>query len=144
MPVGVEGHRDGALLAIVVHSLDQQVQHLHHPREVQQRPAEAVDLVDDHAVDLPGLGVFEKPLEDRAFHISAGEPAIVVAIRQALPAFTPLAGDVVLTCLPLGVEAVELLLEALVGAFAGIDGTTDCGLAFVLPVRFPFLLKLKK
>lgn len=49
------------------------------PREVQQRSAQAVDLVDDHAIDFSGTDVIDQRVERRPIHVTAGESAIVVA-----------------------------------------------------------------
>src|SRR6478672_11110099 len=51
----------------------------------------------------------------------AGEPAIVVAVSDQLPAFVRLTLDVSLGGLALVVERVELLLQAAVGRYAGVD-----------------------
>ena len=61
------------------------VEGLHHPGEVEQRAAEPVDLVDDHAVDLAGLDVGQQALQGGAVHVAAGEAAVVVAVGQARP-----------------------------------------------------------
>src|SRR5215208_4898806 len=69
---------------------------------------------DDH-VDAAGPDLAEQPLQRRSFHRSAREAAIVVAGRQAAPAFMGLTLDVGLGCLALVVERVELLLEPVLG-----------------------------
>src|SRR6476659_6496661 len=51
--------------------------------------SEPVDLVDDHDVDPPRLDLHEQPLQRRPIHCGAGEPAIVVPVRQAHPALLP-------------------------------------------------------
>jgi hypothetical protein len=63
-------------------------------REVEERPAQAVNFVDNDRVDLPGFNVGQQPLERRAVHVAAGEAAIVIAVGQADPALGLLAGDV--------------------------------------------------
>ena len=63
------------------------IEGFHDAGEVQQRPAQAVDLVDHHAVDLSGLDVGHQPLQCRPVHVAAGEAAVVVAVGEALPAF---------------------------------------------------------
>ncbi len=98
------------------------VEDLHDPGEVEQGPGQAVDLVDDHAVDPPRLDVGHEPLQRRPVHVAAGEAAVVVGVGQADPALVLLARDVRLGGLPLGVEGVELLVEALLGGLAGVDG----------------------
>src|SRR5262249_58523001 len=56
-----------------------------------------------------------------------GEAAVVVAGGQALPALVLLAGDERLGRFALGVQGVELLLQALLGALAGVDRAADQG-----------------
>jgi hypothetical protein len=92
----------------------------HHLREVEERPAEAVDLVHDHAVDLVGFDVGHQPLQGGAVGVAAGEPAVVVPVGVEGPPLAGLAADVRLAGLPLGVERVELLLEPLLGGLAGV------------------------
>ena len=64
---------------------------LHHAGEVEQRPAQAVHLVDHHAVDPPGLNVGQEAFDGGPLHVAAGEAAVVVAVGKAGPAFTGLA-----------------------------------------------------
>ena len=89
--------------------------------EIGERPGQPVDLVDDDDVDPPRLDVGEQPLQRRPLHRGAGEPAVVVSRAQAHPALVPLAGDVGLAGLALRMQRVELLLEPLLGGFAGVD-----------------------
>lgn len=91
------------------------------PRKIQQRPGEAVDLVDHDDVDLAFFHIFEQFLQRRTLQIAAGETAVVVTLRQADPALVLLAGNVVLRRHALRVERVEILFQALVGAFARVD-----------------------
>ena len=58
---------------------------LHEACEVEQGAAEAIDLVDDHAVDLAGLDVGHEALQGGPVHVAAGEAAVVVAVGQAAP-----------------------------------------------------------
>ena len=67
----------------------------------------------------------KQPLQGRPFDGPAGEAAIVILVREAYPSLVLLAGDVGFGALPLGVEAVELLLQAFLGALAGVDGAPD-------------------
>ena len=86
---------------------------------------EAVDLVDDHHVDQPVLDVLQQPLQAGPFQRAAGDAAVVILIADQHPALGPLAGDVGLAGLALGVEAVELLLQPFLGGFAGVDGAAQ-------------------
>lgn len=101
------------------------VENLHDLGEIEQAPGEAVHLVDHDAIDLPGLHAGEKPPHGRPVHVAAAEPAVVVPVLEAGPAFALLARDVGLAGLPLGVEGVELLLQTLVGGLPSIDGAPD-------------------
>ena len=98
------------------------VEPLHDAGEVQQRPAEPVHLVDHHAVDLAGLDAGQEPFECGPLHVPAGEAAVVVASGKADPALLLPAGDAGLGRFPLGVQAVEGLLESLIGGLARVDG----------------------
>src|SRR5439155_19145260 len=62
-------------------------------------------------------------LQRRAFQRTTGEAAIVVLITYRHPALGPLAGDIGSAGLSLGVERVELHVEALLAGFARIDRT---------------------
>ena len=68
---------------------------------------------------------------------AAGEAAVVVAVADEDPAFVLLALDVGQRRLALGVEGVELHVEALVGRDAGVDGAADLADGrFHLPLRW--------
>src|SRR5450830_1335972 len=92
---------------------------LHELREVEERPAQAVDLVDDDDIDLPGVDFYQKSLKGRPLDVSAVEAAVVVAFVDEGPArllpYVPSAR------LPLGVEGVEVLLEANGSRLSGVD-----------------------
>src|SRR5690606_14628038 len=90
-------------------------------REVEERAAEAVDLVDDDDVDLARVDVGEQALERGALDVRASEAAVVVALGQRLPALAPHRPDVELGGLALGVEGVEVGLEPLARRLAGVD-----------------------
>lgn len=89
------------------------VERLDHLGEVEERTAEAVDLVNHDAVDLARLDIRQQAFQRRPFHIAAGEPAVVVLVRKALPTFARLRLDVVLARLALGIERVKFLLQPL-------------------------------
>ena len=93
--------------------------------EIGERPAEPVDLVDDDHVDQSGLDVGEQSLERRAVQGAAGDTAVVVPVTNRHPALGLLARDVGLTGLALGVERIELLLQAFLGRFAGVDRAAE-------------------
>src|SRR5690606_5947027 len=101
------------------------VEALHHFGEVQERSAEAGDLVNDDHVDLAGVDVGEQPLERGAIQILAAEAAVVVARADELPALVRLRAHVLHARLTLRVEGVELLLEPLRDALACVDRAPD-------------------
>ena len=89
--------------------------------EVGERPGQPVDLVDHDHIDLAGGDVGQQPLQRRPLHRPAGEAAIVVAGLERPPAFAGLALDVGGAGGALGIEAVEVLLQPLLGALAGVE-----------------------
>ena len=97
------------------------VEGLHHLGEVEQRSAQAVDFVDDDAVNAPGVNVVQEALQGGPVHIGSGEAAIVVGAGQAEPAFVALAGDIGFRRFALGIQGVERLVEALFGRFPRVD-----------------------
>jgi hypothetical protein len=101
------------------------VERLHDAGEVEQGPAEPIDLVDDDAVDLAGLDVPEEPVEGGPLHVAAGVAAIVVVVGQYSPALRLLAGDVRLGGVALCVERVVFLVEPFVGGLARVDRAAD-------------------
>jgi hypothetical protein len=64
---------------------------LHHAREVEERAAQAIDLVDDVAVDLPRIDVLKQALDRRAVHVAAREATVVVSLGHHGPALVGLA-----------------------------------------------------
>src|SRR5690606_7000738 len=101
------------------------VEDLHEPGEVHQRAAQSVHLVDHDAVHLAPLHRGHQPPQRRAVHVPAAVPPVVVALREQDPPLVLHGGDERLAALALGVEAVDLLLEPLLGALAGVDGAAD-------------------
>ena len=89
--------------------------------EVGQRTGEAVDLVDDHDVDPAGLDIGQQLFQGRAVEVAAGIGRVVVVLGEGPPALRGLALDIGLAGLPLGVQRIELLLQAMLGGFAGVD-----------------------
>jgi hypothetical protein len=62
------------------------VEHIDHPREIGQRARQAVDLVDHHDVDPPGLDIGHQAFERGPVHVAAREPAILVVVGDGNPA----------------------------------------------------------
>ena len=81
---------------------------------------------------MPALDVGQQPLERRPLQGAAGVAAVVVQLGQQDPAFALLADDEGLACLALGVERVEVLLQPLLAALAGVDRAAEFGLAAVI------------
>jgi hypothetical protein len=93
--------------------------------KVGERAGQPVDLVDNHDVDPTSLDLCEQLLQRAPFHRGAGEPAIVIIVRQAHPPLVPLALDEGLTRFALRLQRIELLFEPLLGRLAGVDRATD-------------------
>ena len=93
--------------------------------EIRQRPRQAVDLVDDDDVDLPGADIVQQPLQVGTVGRPAGVSAIVIARPDQGPAGMGLAFDVGGGGLVLRVQRVELLVEPMLGRDPGIDRAAD-------------------
>src|SRR5208283_5425232 len=93
--------------------------------EISQRSRQAIDLVDDDRVNLASANVVQQPLQRRAIHRAPGIGSIIVERGENRPTFVLLAGDVGLAGFALRIERIELLLEALLRRFAGVDGAAD-------------------
>jgi hypothetical protein len=91
------------------------VEYLDQLGEVHERARQAVYLVDHHHVNQAVLDIREEPLQGRAVQRAAGDAAVVIVIAHQRPALRALTGDVGLASLALGVETIELLLEAFLG-----------------------------
>ena len=91
-------------------------------REVGQRTGEAVDLVDDDDVDLPGSHVIQKRLKGRPDEGAAREGSVIEVTGNERPALMGLALDIGLAGFPLGVEGVEGEIEVMIGGLACVDG----------------------
>src|SRR5262249_44918906 len=88
-------------------------------------PAEPIDAMGQHAVDLPGPDVDQQALQCRAFQVAAAIAAVVVAVGQRRPAGMGLTVDVRLGGFALGIQGVEVLVESFFGAFARVDGAAQ-------------------
>ena len=101
------------------------VENLDDPREIHQRPAEAVNLIDDHTVDCSGLDRRQKPFQRGALHVAARESAVVERLGDHLPALAFLTADIGFRRFPLRVQGVEFLLQPLLGRFPRVDGAPN-------------------
>ena len=120
-------------------------EHLHQLGKVGQAARQAVDLVDDHDVNLVGNDVRHQAFQSRAFHVAARVTTIVVVIAHRQPALSALADDIGLACLALGIQRIERLIEAFVRRDAGVDGAALFGHDGVhLAPRFCLFLVIPK
>ena len=94
--------------------------------EVGEGARQAVDLVDDHDVDPAVLDVPEHLLKGGTVGVAAGEAAVAVLLDEG-PAVALLALDVGERGVPLRVERVVGLFEALFGRLAHVDGAAPDG-----------------
>ena len=92
------------------------------PGEVGEGAGQAVDLVDHHGLDPALPGGSQEAGEGRALHGPARIAAVVEPLGDQMPALMPLAPDEGLAGFPLGVQGIEVLLEAILGGLAGVDG----------------------
>ena len=108
-------------------------------REIHERAAQAVDLVDHHDIDAAGLDIGEEPFDGRPLEGGAGDAAVVVAVVHRHPALGLLALDIGLAGLALGVQRIERHVEPFLARFAGIDRAAELafrGLAHRAPPEF--------
>src|SRR5204863_3130644 len=103
------------------------VEAVHQPCEIEERPAEPVDLIDEDAIHTARFDVVEETPQGRALQVSAAEPSVVVPVRNELPAGLLLARDIGFGRLALRMKRVELLVEPFFGRFARVDGAADYG-----------------
>ena len=61
------------------------VEEFHHPGEVEQAAAQAIDFVHQDAVDLAGLNVGQQSSERRSIHVAAGKSPVVIPIGLSTP-----------------------------------------------------------
>lgn len=80
------------------------IKHLHHPREVAQRAAQPIHLVDHDHINASPVDVVKQLLEPWPFHRPAREAAVVVLLFNQLPALVLLALDVIDARFALGIE----------------------------------------
>ena len=93
--------------------------------EVRQRPRQAVDLVDDDDVNLPGADIVQQLLKVGAVGGPAGVSPIVIAGTDQGPAGMGLAFDIGGGGVVLRVQRVELLVEPMIGRNPRIDRAAD-------------------
>ena len=102
-------------------------------REVRQRASQAIDFVNDHAIDRPTLDVGHELFQCRAFEVCSREAPIVVMLGNNDPTLLCLSPDEMLGGLTLGVERIEIAVESLLGGFCAcksrtgfVSGFADC------------------
>src|SRR5216684_1600862 len=69
-----------------------------------------------------GLDIGQQPSESRPFRRSSGISAVVIQRGKGGPALVPLTLYIGVTGLALRVQGIEILLQALLGRFPGVDG----------------------
>jgi hypothetical protein len=80
--------------------------------EIGQGAGQAIDLVDDNDIDPIGADVIEEPLQSRTVSGSARETTVVISSTNQCPTGMSLAADIRLRRIILGIERVEVLIEA--------------------------------
>src|ERR1017187_5378972 len=95
---------------------------LHQPREIEQRAAEAVDFIHQHAIDGTRLHLHQQISEGRPVHARATETSVVVVLGQYDPACLALAQNIGFRRLALRVQGIEILFEPFIGRLARVYG----------------------
>ena len=93
--------------------------------KVGQRSRQAIDLVDDNYVNLPGADIVEQSLQVRAIGRPTRVSAVIIARPDRSPAGMGLTFYISRGRLVLGIKRVEILVESLLGGNPGVDRTTD-------------------
>jgi hypothetical protein len=101
------------------------VEHLHQLGKICQRAAETIDLVDHDHIDETVFDILQQSLESGSVQRAPRNTTVVIMIAYQYPSFGPLARDIGLTRLALGMQRVELLLKAFLGGFACVDRATQ-------------------
>ena len=101
------------------------IEQLNQLGEVCQRPRQAVDLVDDDDVNLPGADIVQQLLKVGTVGGPAGVSAVVIAGPDQGPAGMGLAFDIGRGGIVLRVQRVELLVEPVLGGDPRIDRAAD-------------------
>ena len=85
------------------------VEHIDDLGEVREAAGEPIDLVNQDDVDLARRDIGEQSHQSGALHVTAREPAIVVALGIERPAFMTLAQRIGSTGLILRIKAIKFL-----------------------------------
>ena len=99
--------------------------HSTQPDDVRRRPKEAVALMDDDDVDKTLFDRAEQAGDARPIEVAAGKSAMLDDLGHFRPLPMPLRPDLGRANVALNDEAVELGVEAVSNALAGIDGAAD-------------------
>src|SRR6266850_4470737 len=101
------------------------IEQLNQLGEVRQRPRQAIDLIDNDDVDLPGADVLQQSLQIGTVGRPTGVSPIVIAGPDQGPAGMGLAFDIGGGSIVLRIQRVELLVEPVLSRDPRIDGAAD-------------------
>ena len=93
--------------------------------KVGQRSRQAIDLVDDDDVNLPGADIVQQSLQVGTIGGPTGISAVVISRPDQGPAGMGLTFDIGRGGIVLGIQRVELLVEPMLGGDPGIDRAAD-------------------
>ena len=93
----------------------------HEPCKIQQRPAEPVDLIDNHAIDAASFDVGKQLLQGRPLQAASAEATVIIAIAKPNPAQMFLALNESFGCLPLRLQRIKVLIQSFLGRLAGVN-----------------------
>src|SRR4029077_18847964 len=94
-----------------------------------ERSSQPVDLIDHHDIDLAGADIGKQSSESWPLQGTAREPPVIIVGPES-PALMGLALDISFCRLALGIERVEVLLEAVLGRLPGVNRAAE-GFALV-------------
>ena len=97
----------------------------HQTREVKEGTRQAIQFINEKAIDGVGLDISEQALQRRAFEGAAREAGVIVALLQADPALVCLAVNESLSGFPLGIERVEIGVQVFFRRLARVDGAAN-------------------
>src|ERR1700726_300437 len=83
------------------------VEAVHEPCEIEQRPAQPVNLIYNHAIEAASLDVFEQLLQARPIETAAAEASVVVLVHHQCPAQLFLAFDIGFGSLALRMKRID-------------------------------------
>ncbi len=89
--------------------------------EIREGAAQPVNLVHYDHIDFAVADVFHQFFQSRTLDGTAGVTAVIVMLGQTYPALLALAFHIGFPGFALGIKRIEIHIQSLVRAFAGVD-----------------------